>query len=154
MHISWISCEICTDVHWRSLIGVAIRHKNGVPLRSVICWFCVLQSFHKKHSTLAGSIVRSTSHMSLFGNATLSILVRRSRKSLKRDKSTIPGDAQRSRGTVSWGTWDLWNKLSGTADAAPDFGVRGRSIAEMAPECRPRSHVVGTIAQAGKLLPQ
>jgi len=42
----------------------------------------------------------------------------------------------------------------GTANAAPDFGVRGRSIADMAPERRPRSHLVGTIAQAGKLLPQ
>ena len=60
-----------------------------------------LQSFHKKPSTLAGSIVPSTSHMCLFCDATLSILVRRSRKSLKRDQSTIPGDAQRSRGTLS-----------------------------------------------------
>jgi len=46
------------------------------------------------------------------------------------------------------------NKIFGTADAARDFGVRGRSIADMVPECRPRSHVVGTNAQAGKLLPQ
>jgi len=61
----------------------------------------LLQSFHKKPSTLAGSIVPSTSHMCLFCDATLSILVRRSRKSLKRDQSTIPGDAQRSRGTLS-----------------------------------------------------
>jgi len=113
-----------------------------------------VQSFHKKPSTPAGSIVPSTSHMCIFCHATLSILDRPSRKSLKRDQSTIPGDAQRSRGTLSWGTWDFWNKLLGTADAAPDFGVRGRSIAGMAPECRPRSHVVDTIAQAGKWLPQ
>jgi len=41
-----------------------------------------LQSFHKKPSTPAGSIVPSTSHMCLFCDATLSILDRRSRKSL------------------------------------------------------------------------
>jgi len=60
-----------------------------------------VQSFHKKPSTPAGSIVPSTSHMCLFCDAPLSILDRRSGHSLTRDKSTIPGDAQRSRGTFS-----------------------------------------------------
>ena len=60
-----------------------------------------LQSFHKKASTPAGSIVPSTSHMCVFCDATLSISDRRSRKSVKRDQSRIPGDAQRSRGTLS-----------------------------------------------------
>jgi len=49
-----------------------------------------IQSFHKTSSTPAGSIVPLTSHMCLFCDATLSILDRRSRKSLKRDQSTIP----------------------------------------------------------------
>ena len=63
--------------------------------------YSIVQSFHKKPSTPAGSTVPSTSHMCLFCDATLSILDRRSRKSLQRDQSTIPGDAQRSRGTLS-----------------------------------------------------
>jgi len=61
----------------------------------------LVQSFHNKPSTPAGSIVPSTSHMCVFCDATLSILDRRSRNSLKRDQSRIPGDAQRSRGTLS-----------------------------------------------------
>jgi len=57
-----------------------------------------IQSFHKKPSTSAGSIVPSTCHMCLFCVATISIVDKRSRKSLKHDQSTIrrrpavPGD--------------------------------------------------------------
>jgi len=68
----------------------APRHSSGLYSRST-----------KKPSNSAGSIVPSASHMCLFCDATLSILYRRSRKSLKLDQSTIPGDAQRSRGTFS-----------------------------------------------------
>jgi len=48
----------------------------------------------------------------------------------------------------------IWFKSYNPADAASDFGVRGRSVVDMAPECRLRSYVVGTIAQARRLLPQ
>jgi len=55
--------------------------------------FLVRTVVPQKPSTPAGSIVPSTSHMCVFCDATLSILDRRSRKSLKRDQSRIPGDA-------------------------------------------------------------
>ena len=44
--------------------------------------------------------------------------------------------------------------ITETAEAAPDFEDRGMSIARVALDCRPRSHVLGTIAQSSKLFLQ
>jgi len=81
--------------------GIDALRKQWTKVVAGVMEFQAEQSFHKKLSTPAGSIVPSTCHMCLFCDATLSILDRRSRNFLKRDQSTIPVDAQRSRRTLS-----------------------------------------------------
>jgi len=44
--------------------------------------------------------------------------------------------------------------ITKTDEAALDLEARGMSIARVAQECRPRSHVLGTIAQSSKLFLQ